>query len=130
MITQDAMPEVDGTRLTPAGVHWDAIKVGRFYALQALKRLGAPGAVAVDPWPAEPVLYFFVSPGATVGWDIPQSTALGTATHVVLPPSTKERPPGPYWLIPPRNGCIQLTGLDELREALVVGDGPRAEGTA
>lgn len=118
MTTHGALPGIAGTRLAPAGVDWDAVKVGRFYALQALGRMTSPGAVAVDPAPAEPALYFFVPAGSTTGWDVQQSTALGVATHVVLPPDTKELPPGPYWLIRPRAGRVQLTRVDELRAAL------------
>lgn len=116
-----SLPGVAGTRLTAAGIDWDAVKVSRFHALQALERLDQPGSVAVDPAAGQPVLYFFVPPGTTCGWDIPHSTALSTATHVVLPPSFRDAPPGPYWLIPPERGVIQHTRTGALRLALAAG---------
>jgi hypothetical protein len=117
-MTTQPLTRTAGPRLTAAGIDWDAVKVPRFYALQALKRLASPGAIAVDPVRARPVLYFFVPAGSTVGWDVQHSDALGTATHVVLPPATKELPPGPYWLIPPKGGQVQLTRIDALRAAI------------
>ncbi|MEE1829709.1 hypothetical protein [Streptomyces sp. SP17KL33] len=109
------MTSAAGTRLAPAGVDWEVVKVRRFYALQALERIARPGAVAVDPAPAEPVLYFFVEVGTLNDWDVPQTTALGSNAHVVLPPDVKEAPPGPYWLVAPSHG---LTRADTLRQAL------------
>ncbi|MFJ9752604.1 hypothetical protein [Streptomyces chartreusis] len=118
------MMSVADMRLAQAGVDWDAIKVGRFYALQALERIGYPGAVAVDPAPAEPVLYFFVRAGSALGWEVPESTGLGLNVHVVLPPDDKEAPPGPYWLIPPSNGLTQVTALRKaLKEVTAGGPG-------
>lgn len=118
MTTDGLPPNTTGTRLAPAGIDWDAVKVSRFVALQALRMLSHPGSVAVDSAPAEPALYFFVPPGSATGWDVQQSTVLGAATHVALPPNAKERPPGPFWLIAPKAGRIQLTRVDELRTAL------------
>lgn len=74
-----------------------------------------PGAVAVDPAPREPLLYFFVPRGSTAQWDVPHTIDLGSAAQVVLPPDHKEAPPGPYWLIPRHHG---LTPIDVLRQAL------------
>ncbi|MEV3927209.1 hypothetical protein [Actinomadura coerulea] len=105
-----------GARLVPAGVQWDAVKVSRHQAVRAIELLETPGAVAVDPSPSEPVLYFLVPPGTASAWDVPETTALGHA-HVVLPPEHKEAPPGPYWLIPQRDG---LTSVAALRKALAV----------
>ncbi|MEU5002247.1 DUF6415 family natural product biosynthesis protein [Streptomyces sp. NPDC021622] len=109
-----------GTRLAPAGVRWDAIKVGRFHALRALEHLEHPGAVAVDPAPAEPVLYFFVPAGSAERWETPQTTALGIATHIMLPPDHKSSPPGPYWLVPPSRDRF-LTQTNTLALALAAG---------
>lgn len=106
-----------GMRLAPAGVRWDAVKVGRHLAVRAIELIAMPGAVAVDPAPSEPALYFFVPPGSAAAWDVPETTALGQNAHVVLPPEHKEAPPGLYWLIAQRNG---LTPASVLREALVV----------
>ncbi|MFE7313124.1 hypothetical protein ACFU7T_08445 [Streptomyces sp. NPDC057555] len=101
-----------------AGIDWDALKVARFFALQAIERLQRPGAVAVDPAPAEPVLYFFVPVGSTAGWSLPQVITLGAATHVVLPPTHCQAPPSPYWLVPPANGHLPLTNPTALHRAL------------
>ncbi|MEU4827732.1 hypothetical protein AB0H37_38210 [Actinomadura sp. NPDC023710] len=105
-----------GMWLAPAGVRWDAVKVARHLAVRALELIAKPGAVAVDPAPSEPVLYFFVPPGSAATWDVPETTALGHSAHVVLPPEHKEAPPGPYWLIAQPNG---LTPVALLRQALM-----------
>lgn len=109
------------TILTRAGVTWDAVKVDRFHALQALERIPEPGSVAVDPGAGsvEPVLYFFVARGTTDGWDIEHSRAYSTATYVQIPPVHKKSGEGPYWLIPPKYGVIMNTDTETLKLALV-----------
>ncbi|MGW3311487.1 DUF6415 family natural product biosynthesis protein [Streptomyces sp. NPDC001073] len=109
------MTSVSGMRLAAAGVSWDAVKVRRHLAVRAIERIAQPGAVAVDPSPAEPALYFFIRAGSAAGWDVPQTAALGLSSHVVLPPDHREAPPGPYWLISPERG---LTSTSALRQAL------------
>jgi hypothetical protein len=104
-----------GMRLAPAGVAWDAVKVNRYLAVRAIEHIAQPGAVAVDPAPAEPVLYFFVPVGSAAVWDVPQTRVLTVNSHVVLPPDGKEAPPGPYWLVSPSRG---LTSTADLRHAL------------
>ncbi|GAA3838421.1 hypothetical protein GCM10022403_083640 [Streptomyces coacervatus] len=104
-----------GMRLTPAGIDWDAVRVGRYLGVQAIERIAQPGAVAVDPACAEPVLYFLLPPGSTEGWDVPHTRRLGTHAYVVLPPAGKDSPPGPYWLVPPKRG---ITRAATLRRAL------------
>ncbi|MFF4308349.1 hypothetical protein [Streptomyces sp. NPDC001601] len=104
-----------GMQLAPVGVHWDVVKVGRHIAVRAIERIETPGAVAVDPAPAEPVLYFFVPLGSAAVWNVPETTALGLKTHLVLPSAGKEPPPGPYWLIGQAQG---LTPAAVLRQAL------------
>ena len=117
MISTAEMAIAAGMELVPAGVRWDAVKVGRHLAVRAIELIAMPGAVTVDPAPPEPVLYFFVPPGSAAAWDVPETRALGHNAHVVLPPEQKEAPPGLYWLITQRNG---LTPAAVLREALVV----------
>lgn len=114
----------EGTRIVAAGVDWDAVKVVRSFGLQALDRIGEPGAVVVDPNAAEPVLYFLVRPGSTEGWEVPQSTALSITNHVTLPPCYRVTPPGPYWLTPPAEGRLH-TNVNALRAALEAVTGPR-----
>ncbi|MET9081981.1 DUF6415 family natural product biosynthesis protein [Streptomyces sp. NPDC004237] len=109
------MRSAAGMRLAPAGVRWDVVKVARHTAVRAIDLIETPGAVAVDPAPAEAVLYFFVPPGSAAEWHLPQTTALGLNAHVVLPPPGREAPPGPYWLIGPTLG---LTPAIVLRKAL------------
>ncbi|SHI11789.1 hypothetical protein [Streptomyces sp. 3214.6] len=107
-----------GMRLAPAGVEWDAVKVGRHLAVRAIEQIATPGAVAVDPAPSEPMLYFFVPPGSAADWDVPETTALGRNSHVVLPPSHKEEPPGPYWLLAQRHGLTRTAILRQALEAV------------
>ncbi|MFW6724343.1 hypothetical protein ACHZ98_30170 [Streptomyces sp. MAR4 CNY-716] len=113
------------TSIVEAGVEWDAIKVPRYAGLFALDKLTRPGAVAVDPASAPPVLYFLVPPQSTGGWDVPLTTALSLAAHVVLPSSHREAPPGPYWLIAPGRGR-RCTRTADLRRELMRVIQPRA----
>ncbi|MFJ2095522.1 hypothetical protein ACIOEW_40915 [Streptomyces sp. NPDC087901] len=111
----------DGTRIVAAGTAWDAVRVGRFLGLEALERLGsAAGPVLVDP--AARTMYFLVPAGSTHDWDVLQSQALGETNHVVIPPTTRQSPPGPYWLVSSRR---TLTSTPQLREALQAALGPR-----
>lgn len=109
------MTSASGMRIAAAGVAWDVVKVRRYLAVRAIERIADPGAVAVDPTPAEPALYFFVPAGSAVDWEVPRTRALGVDAHVVLPPDRKVAPPGPYWLIAPERG---LTPTATLRQAL------------
>ncbi|MEU4507768.1 hypothetical protein [Streptomyces sp. NPDC024089] len=116
-------PGFPGTRLAPAGQAWDAVSVSRFLGLQAVERLGAAaGPTIMDP--AGRTMYFLVPPGTTRTWTVPQTTALGETTHVVLPPDHKQAPPGPYWLLTPRR---TLTSTRALQQALTAVQGPRTE---
>lgn len=111
-----------GIRITAAGGEWDAIRITRFYAFRTLAHLDAPGSVVVDPGPVDPALIFFVPPGTTTGWNMPESTAFGEATHVGIPVGDKDRPPGPYWLVKPVAGWrIQHIPVEQLRAALEAG---------
>ncbi|HKR51527.1 MAG TPA: DUF6415 family natural product biosynthesis protein [Pseudonocardiaceae bacterium] len=116
---------VTGMRLTPAGVEWDAVRVGRYLGVQAIGRIARPGAVAVDPACAEPLLYFLLPAGSTEGWDVPHTRPLGANAYVVLPPADKDSPPGPYWLVPPKCGFTQAAMLKQaLEEAVAVAASP------
>jgi len=120
----DEVPSIAGTRIVAAGRDWDAVRMPRFIGLQTLNALKAPpGAIAVEPGARS--LYFFVPPGTTRTWHLPQSTALGETNHVVLPPDGKELPPGPYWLISPLRGRLH-TDTDALHTALEIVLGPRS----
>ncbi|MEU6260199.1 hypothetical protein ACFUEN_29665 [Streptomyces griseorubiginosus] len=116
MIDDSAMTmTAAGLRLAPAGVEWDAVKMGRHLGVRAIERIAEVGAVAVDPHRREPVLYFLVPKGSAARWDVPNTTALGTNAYVVLPPTHRDAPPGPYWLVPEHHG---LTPEVVLRQAL------------
>lgn len=106
-------PGVCSTSIVAAGFEWDAVKVPRYAGLFALQRLGRPGAVAVDRASAPPVLYFLVPPRSTAEWDVPCTTALSLGAYVVLPPSHREAPPGPYWILAPGRGrlCTETAAL-------------------
>ncbi|MFF1351318.1 hypothetical protein ACFVZJ_36065 [Streptomyces sp. NPDC058322] len=64
-------------------------------------------------------------PGTTRTRTVPQTTALGETTHVVLPPDRKQAPPGPYWLLPRQT--LTSTSTSALQQALTAVRGPRAE---
>ncbi|MFH8736810.1 hypothetical protein [Streptomyces sp. NPDC017964] len=117
------IPGFDGTRIAPAGVDWDAVRVPRFLGLQALNRLqGQEGAIVMEP--GERAMYFLVPPRTTGGWDVQQSVALGETNHVVLPAHSKETPPGPFWLASPCRARLH-TNTEALRAAIVAALGPR-----
>lgn len=92
------------TRIAAAGLEWDAVKIPRFVGLQVLHALPKPGAVMVEP--TDRALYFLVPPGSTANWTCPQSSPLGESTFVILPPHSKQSPPGPYWLITPNSARL------------------------
>ncbi|MEV1048665.1 hypothetical protein [Streptomyces sp. NPDC049916] len=118
-ISSTGIPGVANTRIAPAGVSWDAIRTDRLLGLQTVDHLGpAAGPVIVEP----AAMYFLVHPGASEGWSVPQSTAIGQTQHVVLPPETKSPPPGPYWLLSP---TLPLASAAALRRALEAVQGPR-----
>ncbi|MFJ1839917.1 hypothetical protein ACIOJ9_39430 [Streptomyces sp. NPDC088175] len=120
---QVTAPGSTGTRLAPAGKAWDAVCVSRFLGLQTVERLGtAAGPVIIDP--AGRTMYFLVPPGTSRAWTVPQTTALGEATHVVLPPERKQSPPGLYWLMPLSR---PLTSASALHQALTAVQGPRPD---
>lgn len=95
---------------------WEAIRVDRFYGLQALARLTVPGTVAIDP--AEPGVYFFVPAGATAAWPKAPAGGISVLTDLYLPPARRQTPPGIYWLVPPRRGAVRLITGDSLLAAL------------
>ncbi|WNI34376.1 hypothetical protein [Streptomyces sp. ITFR-6] len=72
--------------------------------------------------PAARTMYFLVPAGSTREWDIPQTQPLGDTNHVVVPPETRQSPPGPYWLV---SAHRPLTSTMVLREALQNVQGPR-----
>lgn len=97
---------------------WEAIRVGRFYGLQALARLGTLGTVAIDP-SATPGVYFFVQVGSTASWPkAPAGGAVSVTADFEPPPEEWHTPPGVYWLVPPRRGAIKLTDALALLAAL------------
>lgn len=96
---------------------WEALKVARFYGLQALTRLNPPGTVVIDP--GGQAVYFFVALGTTAQWPpLPAHGPLTVTTSLDLPPASRRTPPGAYWLVPPSRGAIRLTDAGALHEAL------------
>lgn len=97
---------------------WEAIRVTRFAALQALNKF-EPGSVVVDPIPHAAVLYFFIKPGTALRWDAPHSVLLSNTENVAVPSPDRQAPPGLYWLTPPaENGRVRLTSARALCRAL------------
>lgn len=103
-------------RLLPAGRWWDAVRVTRPLAEQALAVLGPDtGAVIEDDSGA--LLYWLIKPGAADEWPrLPQVEVLGRATYVGVPPvavtSSRAR-----WRVPLAHDCY-LTDPALLRAAL------------
>ena len=98
---------------------WEAVRVSRYYGLQALNILASPGNVAVDPDAL--TVYFFVPAGTTQRWQpMPAGGGLTVITDgLQLPPGTRRTPPGTYWLVPPRQGVIRSCDSTALHSALL-----------
>lgn len=96
---------------------WEVLRVDRYYGLQALDRISCPGTVAVDP--AVRGVYFFIESGATAALPpMPADGPVSVTTELELPPQERCRPPGTYWLVPPRRGAIGVTCPRALHAAL------------
>ena len=104
------------SRTAPAAVRtaWEAIRVPRFPATLAMHRYhGELGPIFVSP--AERALYFLVPAGTVTEWQVDGTCGIAAA-GLVLPRVGSQRPPGPYWLLPPRQR--RLTDPSELRRVL------------
>jgi len=103
--------------MQPAGQWWDAVRVPRPIALEALGRLGnRSGAVIEDQGGG--ILYWLVPAGQTADWQMPETasiTVLGTSSHVAVP--GPQRMAGPHWRIPPTRSTA-LTDPRQLHDAL------------
>jgi hypothetical protein len=113
----DWLPIGRSMSLLPAGKWWDAVKVPRTIALEALGRLaGEAGGVIEDPW--ADIYYWLVPAGEASTWELPKAsriTVLGDTAHVVVPgPECTE---GPRWRIPPTDSNA-LTDPARLHDVL------------
>lgn len=129
-MTMTETPGPLSTRILPAGVKWDAVRVPRFMGLAVLDRMqSSPGSVIVDP--QERALYFFVPKGATSSWDLAEVRLLRGGQFLVVPPSDRFLPPGPYWLVEPGH-WLSLASPEELHSTLgrAVNDMPQGSVSA
>lgn len=117
--------------LRPAGQWWDAVRVPRAVALEALGRLGArSGAVIEDPGGG--LLYWLIPAGRADGWRMPEQArirVLGERSSLAVP--GPQRTSGPHWRIPPtrRNALTDPARLhDALARAAATVAGDSAEG--
>ncbi|MGW7363607.1 hypothetical protein ACWGI8_09295 [Streptomyces sp. NPDC054841] len=98
------------------GQRWDAVRVPRSVGLTALGILGSrSGAVIEDP--NSMVLYWFVAPGSSAGWDVTNTRALGQDAFVAVPLPRRTQGPGPHWRICPGDGAWS-TDVKALRAAI------------
>lgn len=103
--------------MLPAGQWWDAVRVPRALALEALGGLGSrSGAVIEDPGGG--LLYWLVPAGRADDWHLAEKSrirVLGHNSSVAVP--GPQRTAGPHWRIPPtRDGA--LTDPEQLHNAL------------
>lgn len=110
------IPWNDGSGAVPTGCAQAAVKVDRYLGIRAVQRIQHPGAVAIDPAPHAPAVFFLVRPSCLSTWLLEHTIALNADDDFVLPPASRQRPPGPYWLLPPYGRLY--TPADELRAAL------------
>jgi serine/threonine-protein kinase RsbW len=99
---------------------WEAVRVSRYYGLQALNHLANPGHVAIDP--DAPAVYFFVPAGTVQSWrPMPAGGGLTVMSEegLRLPPQTRRTPPGAYWLVSPARGAIRSCDGPALHRALL-----------
>lgn len=111
------MPSCRSVSLLPAGKWWDAVKVPRAIALEALEQLrDETGAVIEDPWSC--TFYWLVPAGRATTWQFSKTAqikVLGDTTHIVVP--GPECTVGPQWRVPP-TGSSALTNPEKLHDAL------------
>jgi hypothetical protein len=114
-----------GRGIRPAGHDWDAIQVPRSVGLTALDILGARSGAVLDE-PRDTVLLWFIAPGASAAWDVPNTRAISEGGDVVIPPHRRTQGPGPHWKICPGDDAW-LTDVDALRAAIedALGGGTR-----
>ncbi|MER6355681.1 hypothetical protein ABT186_28675 [Streptomyces sp. NPDC001634] len=92
----DWLPVGRTVSMRPAGEWWDAVRVPRAIALEALGRLGAnSGAVIKDPGGG--ILYWLVPASHADDWQMPEGAriaVLGQPDHVAVP--GPQRTAGPH----------------------------------
>ncbi|WP_405860013.1 hypothetical protein OG407_20525 [Streptomyces sp. NBC_01515] len=115
--TLDWMPAGCSMSLLPVGKWWDAVRVPRTIALEALGRLrGGTGAVIDDSWIS--VYYWLVPAGGASAWEMPGAsriTVLSDTAHLVVP--GPQSTAGPRWHVPPTLTRL-LTDPEKLHDAL------------
>ncbi|MEV6673648.1 hypothetical protein [Streptomyces sp. NPDC051162] len=59
-----------------------------------------------------------VPPGTSTTWSAPRTECRGLAhpaSYITAPPPTRNRPPGPYWILPPPSSHEQLCDPERVR---------------
>ncbi|MFJ9179430.1 hypothetical protein [Streptomyces sp. NPDC102360] len=97
-----------GVQAVPAGTWWDAVRVPEHIGTETVRafRTYAPsqlGPVIIDLQMRVPSLYFLVPSGIALDWNVPSSRALTHHSFIVVPSTNITSPPGPHWLINPRD---------------------------
>ncbi|MFJ1795349.1 hypothetical protein [Kitasatospora griseola] len=107
------VPQVWTTRL-PAGRHWDAIRVHRPDALQALQLLGyGIGPVIANPYAQ---VHFFLLDQLHEPWEATRTARLlRHGTVIAVPQWHVRNGRDVHWAVPPGRGA---TDPDDLHEAL------------
>lgn len=121
-MTSPSTRTIRNCHIAAAGRDWDAVRVPRSVGLGALSILGGrSGAVLEDP--SAITLYWFIPPGASKEWDVPNTRTLERDAHIVIPPARRTCGPGPHWRIGPTDGAW-VTDPAALRAALLDAFGP------
>lgn len=111
------LPAGHTVEMRPGGQWWDAVRVPRTTALDALGRLGHDsGAVIEDPGCG--LLYWLVPAGHADGWQMPEEArirVLGSSSSLAVP--GPQRTAAPHWRIPPTRRST-LTDPALLHDAL------------
>ena len=119
------MPPAGTIFVLPAAEWWDAIVVPQVRGLDVVEILDhqtdrAPGPILWEPLALTPRLYFLVPVGTADAWDVPGTSALGTACFIGVPGPTTLEPPSIHWLVPPDPDDPEgLVDADALRTALL-----------
>jgi hypothetical protein len=113
----DWLPRTPGVvELLPCGEWWDAVRAPARIGAIAMEMLaGRSGPVLSSP--LDSTMFWFITKGSAVRWDLPCTIEVwGTACYVSVPSPTPGTPRYMNWLTPPKGDC--LTDAIELRDAL------------
>ncbi|MFE7093144.1 hypothetical protein [Streptomyces erythrochromogenes] len=115
------MPIGDDPEVCPAGQWWDVVRVSEdvgWRAIEILQAEGEPiGPVILCDEVTELRMCLLVPVGTAATWQEPDTVALGSRCHLVVPPLEATDPPGLHWYSLPASPRV-LTRAAALSRAI------------